>query len=379
MPRSRSKTRIKSQSRRGKAARRGKATSKGAGTRPSRTPSAHRAAHHVLVHSPDTARLAAAAPALGSYTQRGSTTHFNVFYDNTLGTTGAALGDGVLAACETDYQKLKSIFGGLTPPGLPFNIYIDPGYFGAYHSTCADVNLHCAAESGNSTDAVNFLVVAEEVEVFSAAQGLGWNCGASNGEGLSRVLATAFYPAQLDGFATACVWMDGNRPDWVNANENTDRDGVANGCSVLFLNYLHYQLGYSWQQIVAAAASTLAGTYFNLTGATNGYFNFVFTLDLQYPPGTPCTLVGDNPFPILFAGPIINHYEIWNWLIGSLADGPLWVLGPHGPEPIPPGPGPIDIREKAQLAHAELRQVIDRLRQLGGELDRAQHRSGSFQ
>jgi len=30
------------------------------------------------------------------------------------------------------------------------------------------------------------------------------------------------------------------------------------------------------------------------------------------------------------------HYEIWQRLIGSLADGPLWGLGPHGPVPIDP-------------------------------------------
>ena len=38
------------------------------------------------------------------------------------------------------------------------------------------------------------LVIAEEDEVFEANFGHGWDCGASNGEGLSRVLANTMYP-----------------------------------------------------------------------------------------------------------------------------------------------------------------------------------------
>ncbi len=33
---------------------------------------------------------------------------------------------------------------------------------------------------------------------------------------------------------------------------------------------------------------------------------------------------------------VFEQYEIWNQLIGSLADGPLWVLGPNGPIPVDP-------------------------------------------
>jgi len=29
-------------------------------------------------------------------------------------------------------------------------------------------------------------------------------------------------------------------------------------------------------------------------------------------------------------------------IFGSRADGPQWVLGPHGPVPVPVGPGPFD-------------------------------------
>ncbi len=59
-----------------------------------------------------------------------------------------------------------------------------------------------------------------------------------------------------------------------------------------------------------------------------------------------------------------------NTLIGSLADGPLWVLGPNGPVPVP-GPGDPwanKIREQAQEAHAALLQNIKILQSLGQEV-----------
>jgi hypothetical protein len=79
--------------------------------------------------------------------------------------------------------------------------------------------------------------------VFSAAQGLGWNCGDTNGEGLSRVLAEELYPGVLDAFHTADAWLDSSRPDYVSDGVGNDQDGLSNGCAVVFLYYLHYVLG----------------------------------------------------------------------------------------------------------------------------------------
>lgn len=90
---------------------------------------------------------------------------------------------------------------------------------------------------GTDADLVRMLTVAEADEVMMAARGTGWNCGASHGEGLSRVLATERYPAELNGYASAANWLDGGRPDWVNNTESTDRDYVSIGCSTLFLNF----------------------------------------------------------------------------------------------------------------------------------------------
>src|SRR5579864_4743171 len=143
-------------------------------------------------------------------TLRGNTAHFNVYYDPGLGANGPIIADAVLASCEWEYSMLQGYFDGLSPPGLPFNIIIAPGIGGAYHYGCAGTDLYCDGDTSAVPDVnhTRMLVVAEEVEVFSAAQGRGWDCGASNGEGLSRVLATQLYPAELDGFESATTWLN---------------------------------------------------------------------------------------------------------------------------------------------------------------------------
>ncbi|HEY8287080.1 MAG TPA: hypothetical protein VIJ28_22035 [Chloroflexota bacterium] len=236
--------------------------------------------------------------AIGHYTREGSTSRFVVSYDQSLGAHGKTLAAAMLQTCERDYAATAAYFGNLTPAGLPITVYLDPGTNGAYHTTCADTGLHCDIFGGANPDLVRMLMVAELVEVFEDAQGAGWNCGYSNGEALSRILATLQYPAQLDGFATAGVWLDSDRPDFVNQNDPTDRNPVSTGCAVLFLYYLRGQLGYAWPDIVRVGSQTPRQTYATLSGRSDDPFPaFSALLANAFPPGTPSGLTGDNPFP----------------------------------------------------------------------------------
>ena len=239
-----------------------------------------------------------APPAAGLLRQRGSTAHFVVFYDDRLGSNGPTLADAVLATAERDYGQLQAWFGGITPAALPFTVNIVPGQGGASHATCPDTTLTCDAFSGQNGDLVRMLVVAEADEVFMANQGAGWDCGASNGEGLSRVLAAEQYPAQLDGFASASSWLNSSRPDYVTTNDPTDTNYVSIGCSVLFINYLRSQLGHSLTSIVQAGGPTLQDAYRVLTGSTDAFGPFATLLQRHFPSGTPVTLPNDNPFPL---------------------------------------------------------------------------------
>lgn len=233
-------------------------------------------------------------------TLEGKTQHFQVYYQTGF-LSGPAIADGVLATNEGDLHTLEGFFGGLALPTLPMNIIVAPGIGGAYHYGCGAVDLYCDGDTSANPDVdhTRLLIVAEEVEVFEDAQGKGWDCGASNGEGLSRVLATELYPAELDGFATAASWLDfPDRPDWVGRTNPTDTNAVSNGCAVLFLNYLRYQLNFSWAQIVQAGGSTFEQTYERLTGKTSGFAPFKSLLDSHFPPGRPSGLTTDNPFPL---------------------------------------------------------------------------------
>jgi hypothetical protein len=62
------------------------------------------------------------------------------------------------------------------------------------------------------------------------------------------------------------------------------------------------------------------------------------------------------------------QYLAWAWarLIGSLADGPLWVLGPHGPVPVDPW-GPA-FAAQAREAWAKVRVGLHELEHLGTKL-----------
>jgi hypothetical protein len=236
-----------------------------------------------------------------SATFRGASNFFQVYYENSFGaSTGELLADGVLASCDSDYEKIYAAFGSVAPP-LPMTcvIYTGPG---GYHHTCIDNVLYVTGltlQPPNVPDVATALavLVAEEVEVFEAAQASGWNCGDTNGEGLSRVLAEDLYPGTLDYYHTADAWLDSGRPDYVTNGIGNDGDPESNGCAVVFLYYLRYVLGYEWTAIVQAGGFTLEQTYQNLTGQIGGYAALRNCVDPLYPPGSPSGLTSDNPFP----------------------------------------------------------------------------------
>lgn len=231
--------------------------------------------------------------------QRGTTGNFVVSYDDSL-TNGPALADAVLGQCEQDLASISGLFGGIMPPAtsLPFHVDLMPGTGGgASHPGCADT--HITATIGPNVDAIGvpLAVAAEVVEVFEAVQGLGLNCGASNGEALSRVLPGVLYPANRLRFMVGTSWLNSPRADWVTNTEPTDQDFVSIGCGTLFYYYLADQLGFAWKDIVAASAPTLAQTAAQL-GLQNAFTDFTALLARHYPPGAVAYLTDDDPFPL---------------------------------------------------------------------------------
>jgi hypothetical protein len=255
-------------------------------------------------HRRVTVYRATPAAAMGMHAQSkmthaGSTAHFDVSYMTTLRQKGAALAQAILQNCERDYSTLQQIFGGLTPQRMPFVVQITSGATGASHSSCMGTDIAVGGKSGSAVDFIRSLLVAEADEVFMASFGHGWDCGASNGEGLSRVLANDIYQGvEPAGFISSNSWLNSAREDFVNNTLPDDTDYPSIGCSVLFLNWLRFQLNYSWANIVAAGAGTLAGTYKNLTGKSTAWNDFNAVIDAHFPAGHQSKLKTDNPFPL---------------------------------------------------------------------------------
>jgi hypothetical protein len=238
--------------------------------------------------------------ASGKVTHAGNTAHFDVSYLTTLGKHGAGLAAAILQNCERDYTTLQSAFGGLTPHRLPFVVQITADNSGASHSSCMGTDVSIGGKSSPNVDFIRSLLVAEADEVFMANFGHGWDCGANNGEGLSRVLANDMYKGvEPQNFVSADVWLSLNpRPNFVDHTEPTDTDYNSIGCSVLFLNWLRFQLNHSWTDIIAAGSGTLAATYKNLTGKSTAWIDFQAVINAHFPVGKKYKLGSDNPFPM---------------------------------------------------------------------------------
>lgn len=241
-------------------------------------------------------------------TNGGRTAHYQIQYDDTLlPADGVNRANALIAVCEDDFALMSGWFDNIAlTVGIPITVQIAPG---PYASAGWGPPITLTPGNGSSITVVRYLLVSEVVEMFMLAQNKGW-FGAGNegsaGEGLSRFLAGQFLIASglgvtEPGFALANSWMNSPRADYVNNVDVTDHGiDAKTGCAILFIYYLHTQLGFGIKNIIAAAASELAGVYKNLTGDPSDPFPpFKNLLDTFYP--ATATIPGtnpDNPYPL---------------------------------------------------------------------------------
>jgi phosphatidylserine/phosphatidylglycerophosphate/cardiolipin synthase-like enzyme len=243
----------------------------------------------------------------------GRTAHVVVFTDGTP--EGDASARAVLASAEADYAAVQAWFGGISlPPGqpgddqntprtaTPIQVLMDSQAGGAYHFGCNATDIYIEP----TPQLASGFMVAELVEVFEAAARNGWDCGHTNGEGLSRALAGERNPALVpDLVPTEQAWWGNGHADFITTNQADDTDENSNGCGTIFLYYLHSQLGFSWQQIATAGGSTLGACYQKLTGrdGAQGFSDFVRLLSTLDRGGQLALPASGNPFPIGGARP----------------------------------------------------------------------------
>jgi hypothetical protein len=101
-----------------------------------------------------------------------------------------------------------------------------------------------------------------------------------------------------ENFLSVPKWLLNRTQNWIDRTEMTDVDEIANGCGVLFLNWLHFSLGHSWQDIIAAGAPTLAAVFQKLTGQGGAWLAFRAVVDQMFPSDKPVELKTDNPFRV---------------------------------------------------------------------------------
>lgn len=239
-------------------------------------------------------------------TDVGGTDQIRVFTDGTP--TGDAAAQAVLKTAGDDYNAVAAWFGGLTLPAgqdgddqntprtaMPIRVLVDQQAGGAYHFGCDATDLYIEP----TAEVASGFMVAELVEVFESAIGNGWQCGNTNGEGLSRVLAWERNNGLGPMLSQTYVdWWANGHNDYVNQNTADDRDEFSNGCATLFLFYLRYTLGYDWTKIVTTGGVTLGETYQKLTGKSgvDGFNEMVAALQPMVQNGALSVPASGNPF-----------------------------------------------------------------------------------
>ncbi len=250
-----------------------------------------------VTHLASPANSEASFPDIGTTNRAGRTEHFEVFYDRVLGESGRAAGGIVLNRAENDLSTVREWFD-LHPEEERFVVVLArlPEHARTYRQTIPEDNksvLFCDVDTTPRLEALQscFFVALQLADSYAAAAG--WD--ALIGGALARALATALYPRRIAGFTTSWVWMEGGR----NVGNAGHEPWAATGQAVLFLNYLHHQLGFRWHEIATTTAPTLNAIAERLTGSSEDHLAaFRALLAVHYPVGQPSAFFPDNPFPL---------------------------------------------------------------------------------
>ena len=257
-------------------------------------------------------------------------------------------------ALDADFDIMQSWFPGVVLSRFfPIIIHLGVAAGATWGPNLAASGVLVQASS--NTWVSRFLIVAEMSEVFMRDQGLGWYAGSTdpghgvshgnegdNGEGLSRFLARQILVLNGQTIASLLPVLSGgtgnqwliliDRPNFVSDAGSPITDISESkgplpagdlGCTTLFVNYLHAQLGFSIQQIVAAGAPNLQGVYQNLTGDNGDPFpTFSNLLEHAFPGGSVVDDIKqdeDSPFPISYMQfvvlkPSYGKDEVTTWI-----------------------------------------------------------------
>ena len=253
----------------------------------------------------------------------GKTEHFSFTYEELLSPeAGLNLTIQMMDKVEEDMNWIQNCFPGVNlEDDYPIYIEITGDSGGAswkttFWSNLADNGPTMTIKPGPSPtlEKLRYLFVSEVTEMFMQAQGKGWylNKGwfetsdeGSMGEALSRFLASKFIGTLGTDIPTGAnvvpIWLNnGTREDQISQSPAPDdiQPDAVTGCGTCFLFYLHSQLNFSIQAIVAAEGHSLAEIYNRLTGESDAWLAFSQIVNDHYPIGTNYYPRYDNMFPV---------------------------------------------------------------------------------
>jgi hypothetical protein len=239
---------------------------------------------------------------------------------------GGAIGDALsramalAATCEADFLRLLQLFRVLNVfgPNKRISVSIDPSIapraagenFGYNEGGQTQILIVPTFPAGLNADAAaraTFVHEMAEILMSYRQQKLNgkWIANYSTGESLADICSAVLHP-EGQGGPWSTAWLNvpqifpevAPRPNWVDKTDATDGSPFSYGCGVLFLNYLLHQRGIALDEIIDKGGTTLAETYRNLTGSTDGWAAFNQLMNTYFPFGLNYSPQTDNLFPL---------------------------------------------------------------------------------
>jgi hypothetical protein len=223
----------------------------------------------------------------------------SVYVDATLGSEAKQNAADLLADADRIVGANAGYFGAGAGGAVNVILFalggVTDGTGGADHMSCDFVtgaNIEVCVSYGNSMRC-SALFEAEYSECCMNGQ----LCGLSTGEALSRWCAMEVSNNALADFASAPVWDQDGRPNFVDTTDQTDTNYDSIGCGMAFLSWL-VSLGHPLNTIAPKMvglgdAGTLASLYGVLAGdaAGNAWSKFNAALDTL-----SGAITSDDPF-----------------------------------------------------------------------------------
>src|SRR5262249_32221318 len=255
----------------------------------------------------------------------GKTAAYAFAYDDSLTPArGRDLVNMVLLQCDDDFNLIASWFPGVSLD-MPIQVFVSntsPGgflgaeWYPAEKPRALTVFLGEFSSVGASpADVVRSFIVSEVSEMFMHDGGTDWK-GTLNegnmGESLSKFMKAEFVKQQgLEAFpvvngiemAVSQLWLNSARDNFIESSSDDAGRDASTGCGTLFVNFLHYQLGFNIGQISGARGAAFGEIYTTLTHKNDGGSAFKDLVDLPYQrdghgkPSYPPPL--DNIFPVV--------------------------------------------------------------------------------